>query len=104
TSVLPDGYIKDYGQPYDDGRGYGWVAIDSPAPLDLTANGRERNAVGDQRLDTFIYMQYGGNPADGNLTPGRWEFAVPNGTYDVKVAVGDPLDTRASTNRITVEG
>ena len=29
TAPVPAGYVADYGQPYSDSQGFGWVAIDS---------------------------------------------------------------------------
>ena len=43
---VPKGYIKDSGAVYTTTRGYGWNK-----PVDS----RERNSVGDQRLDTFVF-------------------------------------------------
>ncbi len=94
TSVpVPAGYLKDYGQPYgarsgaDQGTGlfYGWILQDDSSPLDLTLNGRDRNraAITDQRLDTFIHMQYGDitpQGTNGNLQPGRWRSPSPTGS------------------------
>jgi hypothetical protein len=100
-AAVPSGYVADSGAAFDAGRGYGWVAQGSSTPLSLVGNGRERNKVSDQRLDTLIHMQYSGS--NGVAVPGRWEYAVASGTYDVTVAVGDPsyID---SVHRLAVEG
>src|ERR1700712_1950668 len=42
TSTAPSGYTGDAGQPYSATRGYGWTTSGG-TPLDLTANGRQRN-------------------------------------------------------------
>lgn len=101
TVPVPSGYLRDFGQPYGErtgadqgsGQSYGWVEPRTHNPLDLTKNGRDRNRTGiEQRLDTVIHMQYGDiQPpgSNGNLEPGAWEIAVPDGTYDVTVSVGD---------------
>ena len=35
TGIVPEGYVRDYGQAFDATRGYGWVEIDSPtSPAD----------------------------------------------------------------------
>ena len=47
-------------------------------------------------------MQQSASSSGGTLTPGRWEHALANGTYDVTVAVGDPTATN-SVDRITAE-
>ncbi len=116
---VPAGYLKDVGQPYgprtdaDQGTGlfYGWILQDDSSPLDLTTNGRDRNRASiDQRLDTFIHMQYGDivpQGTSGNLQPGRWEIAVPDGLYEVDVSVGDQPGGGGiydSVHAINVEG
>jgi hypothetical protein len=101
-AAVPSGYVADSGGAFDAGRGFGWVAQNSSDPLSLVGNGRERNQVSDQRLDTLMHMQYTGT-SNGVATPGRWEYALPAGTYDVTVAVGDPGYTN-SVHRLAVEG
>jgi len=101
-AAVPSGFTADSGAAYDATRGSGWVRQDSLStssrvPFNATGYTRERNVVSDQRLDTLIGMQLPGQ------VPVAWEVALPAGSYDVTVAVGDPsyLD---STNRINVEG
>ena len=66
------GYARDYGQPFDATRGYGWVAQTSATPVSIVGNGRNRNLnLTDERLDTFVHMQLG--------TQARWETAIANG-------------------------
>ncbi|MDX6256616.1 MAG: hypothetical protein QOJ11_2950 [Frankiales bacterium] len=101
----PAGYTVDSGQAYTAARGYGWVNLADGNPQDLTANTRYSwNKT--QGYNTLIYMQTGGSAAGG-----RWEYAVPNGTYDVTVTAGDARSNDGvnyccldATNRITVEG
>ncbi|MGW7518607.1 Ig-like domain-containing protein [Streptomyces sp. NPDC054796] len=97
TTVPVTGHTLDYGQPYaartgphqGSGLTYGWVGMDSATPLDLTGNGRDRgSAEPDRLLATFMHMQLPAS-SPGVKTPGRWEIAVPDGTYAVTVAVGD---------------
>jgi glucose/arabinose dehydrogenase len=88
TTVTPSGYVGDYGQPYDSTRGYGWVDS-AGAPLSLVGNGRDRGVLSDKRLDTFVHMQLPAVAA-GVHTQGAWKASVPNGSYVVTVAVGDP--------------
>ncbi|MCA1656930.1 MAG: hypothetical protein LC713_04360, partial [Actinobacteria bacterium] len=97
---VPAGYTADVGAAYDDGRSYGWVAQSSSAPLSIVGNARDRNKVADQRLDTLMHMQYSGTA--GVAAPARWEYALPNGTYDVTVSVGDP-SFFDSTHRLAAE-
>ncbi|MBA3709023.1 MAG: carbohydrate-binding protein [Planctomycetes bacterium] len=77
SSAPVAGYAIDAGAPYGarNGLNYGWNAA---------CESRERNAVADQRIDTIVLMQASTNPN------ARWEIAVPNGTYSVHVACGDP--------------
>jgi N-acetylneuraminic acid mutarotase len=85
------GYLVDAGQKYGDrgnGLTYGWNAAN-------TGNARDRNRVADQRYDTLVQMQAG-----GSFT---WEFALPNGDYQVRVVAGDP-SFNDSVYKINVEG
>ena len=100
----PANYFADFGQPYaertgpdqGDGLSYGWVDPETGVPVDLANadNGAGRNRTstgqGDLRLATLIHMDYPVDD-DGSLRypRGSWEIAVPNGTYEVTVAVGD---------------
>ncbi|MEO5834277.1 MAG: hypothetical protein ABIR83_13030 [Nakamurella sp.] len=84
-SSTPAGSVGDIGQAYDATRGFGWTT-NSDVPLDMTANGRQRNANSDPRLDTLVMMQAG----SGQKTQGSWKAAIADGTYSVTVAVGDP--------------
>jgi fibronectin type 3 domain-containing protein len=105
------GYTVDTGQGYDTTRGYGWVGTGGSTPQDMTKNTRLRTRTGvEPRSNRLIHMQYGdvtgGSPANGNLASGAWEYAVPDGTYRVTVAVGDQMGTTAydSQHSIRVEG
>lgn len=100
VAAVPAGYARDYGQAYDDGRGFGWVAQDSGTPVSIVGNGRERSLVADQRLDTFIFMQHPGGAEPGIAVPARWEMAVTPGVYDVTVAVGDPDPAAIDSNHV----
>jgi glucose/arabinose dehydrogenase len=85
---VPSGYDADTGLVYGarpNGFSYGWN-------VDHSSYARDRNVNSDQRLDTLIHFHAGGS----------WEVAIPNGTYDVKIAVGDP--SNASTPVLKVEG
>ena len=109
TAAVPAGYTPDGGLPYNATRGFGWIREDSlsatHAGLDVSRNARDRNLVADQRLDTLIHMQYlPGGSGSGVTTPAAWEAAVPDGTYEVTVGVGDGAPYYDSTHRIRVEG
>src|SRR5262249_32931838 len=92
---VPAGYVADTGAVYGNrgnGYTYGWNA-------DNSANSRDRNAANspDQRYDTLNHMQKPSNP---NAV---WEIAVPNGSYRVRLVVGDPSNFD-SVYRVNVEG
>lgn len=91
-AAVPAGYVADTGLVFasrDNGFSYGW-------DLDNRGAARDRNATSssDQRYDTLTHTQ-----AYGSRT---WELAVPNGTYRVRVVVGDPSNTN-SVYRVNVE-
>ena len=100
----PHRYVNDSGAAYTATKGYGWISQSSSAPLSIVGNSRDRDAAkfADQRLDTFMCMQYAGS--GGVNQPARWQYALPVGTYDVTVSAGDASFTTGSTHRITAEG
>ena len=100
----PHRYVNDSGAAYTDTKGYGWISQSSSAPLSIVGNSRDRDAAkfADQRLDTFMCMQYAGS--GGVNQPARWQHALPVGTYDVTVSAGDASFTTGSTHRIAAEG
>ncbi|MEU4620757.1 Ig-like domain-containing protein [Actinoplanes sp. NPDC023801] len=109
ASPVPAGYRADTGAAFTATRGYGWVRQDSltgtRVPLDLTANTRDRARTGvEARLNTLIHLQYGdtGGTA-GTATPGAWEYALPDGTYQVTVSAGD-RPAYDSSHTVRVEG
>jgi hypothetical protein len=99
SAPVPAGYTADSGKAFDGTSG--WQTTGG-TPLDLTANTRDRNSSlsPSQLYDTIIHMQA---PAgSGSTTPGVWQYALENGTYDVTVAVGEASATN-SVNRIVAE-
>jgi glucose/arabinose dehydrogenase len=95
TAPVPAGYLRDSGATYGDrgnGQSYGWT-------IDHAAHTRDRNAAHspDQRYDTLTYMQR----ADPDA---RWELALANGTYRVRIAAGDPAYYGDNTMSIVAEG
>ena len=99
-SVIPNGYLSDFGLGYSASRGYGWVTPASlnnstSTPVNLSGVTRDRDTESDQRLDTLIHMQLS--------QPGAWEYALEDGSYEVTVSVGDPLYFDSS-HTINVEG
>jgi fibronectin type 3 domain-containing protein len=82
------GYIQDNGAAYGDrgsGLTYGWN-------VNHTDLARDRNKNTNQLLDTLVHMHAGAN----------WSIALANGTYNVKVSVGD--SQYATNNTIIVNG
>ncbi len=82
------GYLVDAGSAFgnrSNGQSYGWNVDHS----DVT---RDRGVNANQLLDTLCHFHAGGT----------WELALPNGTYNVLVSVGDP--SFASTHTLIAEG
>ncbi|MEE6273726.1 malectin domain-containing carbohydrate-binding protein [Georgenia sp. MJ206] len=98
TAVPASGFVLDYGQPFGartganqgEGLTYGWTNPDGN-PVSLVGNGRVRARAGiDPKLDSIIHMQYGDIVGTNGIDDeGTWELALPNGLYEVTVAVGD---------------
>ena len=110
TTSAPDGYIQDIGGEYNDGQGYGWITqesigSDSPTPINLSPNTRDRNLIQEDTFDSLIHLQYGDSFENENAvrTPAAWEYELANGEYTVTVAVGDPQFTD-SNHVINIEG
>lgn len=91
--------IADFGQPFGaDGNNYGWFNLATDLPADASAGLRARTTGGfNDAQRTFNHMQQPGEPEY------FWEYAVPNGTYEVTVSVGD-TQFFDSTNALLVEG
>jgi|GEM_PF-1647692 len=90
TAPVPDYHRADTGAKYGlraNGLTYGWSG-------DNAANTRQRSGSIDQRYLSFNHLQ-----KSGDL---KWEIAVPNGTYTVRVVAGDP-DYSDGTFKINVE-
>lgn len=88
------GYTADAGQPYSATRKFGWVNS-TGVPISLVGQGRDRNVIADERLDSFIHMQ--------KSPVGRWQLDIANGTYEVNVGLGEP-SFFDSNNVIRAEG
>jgi hypothetical protein len=104
SATAQAGYVGDYGQAFSDSTGSGWVDDRTGAPASLVGNGRARgsSASPDKRSDTFVQMQQTTAAYGGTATPGRWEYALANGTYTVSVGVGDATAVN-STHTIVAE-
>jgi hypothetical protein len=109
-AAVPEGFLPDFGQPYgpripgpgqESGLTYGWVHEGTTEPLNNVGQGRDRDMVSDQRIDTLVHME-GWDPAVGRVVPAAWEIAVPPGRYAASVSVGD--QALNSRNTINVEG
>ena len=93
---VPTGYVVDSGQLYGaqgNGYTYGW-----DVDITTTARDRNNNASPDQRYDTLVHFQLWPGPY-----PTKWEVALPNGQYEVRVVAGDPSYTN-SVYRLVAEG
>lgn len=111
----PMGWKRDIGQSFRTHTGiyqggdlvYGWKKKSDGSPLDLTANGRNRENPEDVLLASLIHMQAqdSWSSDEMNKTEGYWELKVLNGVYDITVAVGDGFDWKApERHTINVEG
>jgi hypothetical protein len=88
---VPAGYLPDTGEAFGergDGRSFGWLG-------GVNGDARDRAAHSDQRYDTFNHMQ--------KTAARTWEAAVPNGSYSVRLVMGDPRYAD-QTNHVFIEG
>ncbi|MCP9236425.1 malectin domain-containing carbohydrate-binding protein [Lewinella sp. JB7] len=97
TFTPPTGYVADVGAAYGiqaGGRSFGWIDPATGAPADnfISARGAGRGITQsssdeDKLLRSFaMFDQVDLNPR----APRDWEIAVPNGSYRVEIAAGDP--------------
>ncbi|MCE9609384.1 MAG: hypothetical protein K8R23_04060 [Chthoniobacter sp.] len=87
-STPPIGYFPDTGDTYGsrgNGLTYGWN-------ITHTTETRDRHDSVDRRLSTLCQLRSGG----------VWQLALPNGTYQVTVGIGD--GSNPSLHTINVEG
>ena len=90
TSPLPDQFVADSGTYYNEETGYGWTIV----PGSLQLNDRDNDNSEDQSYDTNI-----------TFTPtGTWELSLPNGEYQVTIAIGDPYLSETYYQHIQIEG
>lgn len=89
TAPTVSGYLVDSGLAYAtrDGQTYGWNRSN--------ATTRDRNRTTDQLADTCIHLQ-----KEAGLV---WELALPNGTYQVWLLMGDSAYID-QVNHLAVEG
>ena len=97
TFTPPAGYLADVGEAYGirpGGKVYGWINPDTKEPQDnlVSARGAGRGVTDvssdeDKLMRSFaMFDQVDLSPR----APRDWEIAVPNGSYRVEVAAGDP--------------
>jgi hypothetical protein len=87
SAAVPAGYVADTGLTFaaHDALSFGWN-------VDHTDVTRARGVNSNQLLDTLCQFHEGG----------MWELALPNGTYGVRISIGDPSITSVYT--LIVEG
>ncbi len=112
SGATPTGFdFSDNGDAYGDrgnGLTYGWRSVSNGQAFDGSVNARNRGS-GITPENTIMHMRYNECCATGNSgtqTPIYWEIAVPNGEYDVVVALGDSNNdnTTATVHAATAEG
>lgn len=86
AATTPTGYIADTGATYNATRTYGWLSTVTPVVRNLLVN---------DPSDTFVKKKNSSNPA-------VWQIDVANGTYRVRVGVGDAFTQ--GTHIVAVEG
>ncbi|PXF56579.1 MAG: hypothetical protein C4B58_12915 [Deltaproteobacteria bacterium] len=74
NAEVPEGFLPDSGYSYDEERGYGWNGRGRLHTYD-----RNSHRSPDQQHDTVMYI----------YLYQQWEMAVPDGTYEVTVSIGD---------------
>ncbi|KAA9083798.1 malectin domain-containing carbohydrate-binding protein, partial [Microbacterium radiodurans] len=107
AAPLSEGWTAETGGAFSAQRGYGWIDAATGQPVDRTVATRYRTAPvagiaypTDERLKTYSFLD---NSTQPTYTSGSWEYAVPNGTYEVGVSVGD-ANYVDSTHGVLVEG
>ena len=73
-SNIPEGFVLDDGAVYDPQRGYGW----------------------DRDVRNATHLRNHGNLLEAGVVavrrPATWRCAIPNGTYQLRIGVGDAVD------------
>ncbi|MEL6147992.1 MAG: choice-of-anchor D domain-containing protein, partial [Chloroflexota bacterium] len=105
----PTGYEADNGDAYgvrSNGETYGWRNADTDAPIDASGNARKRGSGSITLTNTLMHLRYNECCSGNGLNvPVYWEIALPNGTYNVTVSVGDSSnDTQPTVHILTAEG
>ena len=107
NAPVPEGYEVDSGRSFDETRGFGWRTVTAGARTRRQCG--DRNTLPDQVVDTFCHAQGRYTQVDGVWTfehiPAIWELAVPPGTNQVTVTMGESkFAFSAVVNTIDVEG
>ena len=107
NAPIPEGWSPDAGRPFDVDAGYGWRLPSGGVPERRQCG--DRNVLTDQVLDTFCHAQARYRRIDGSWlvtdAPAIWEAAVPNGTYEVTVTMGESRHrSKRVVNSAFVEG
>lgn len=87
---VPGNAIPDNGLSYSDKMGFGWTKF---PPSASATRDRDNPVSADQKYDTMIHV----SPS------AEWELALPEGTYDVTVCVGD-ASWASGTQAVQIEG
>jgi len=75
TAPIPAGYSADSGEVFSESRGYGWFGGTNSGQTRDANNPDSQNQAYDTHINVNEY--------------GKWEFTIPNGTYSVKIVIGD---------------
>lgn len=86
---VPSGFLLDSGESFSESRGYGWLSGTNQNQTRDRDNLDSQN----QAYDTLISVD----------TYGKWELILPNGTYLVKIVIGD-ASWPGGTSFIQAEG
>ncbi|MGB3798597.1 MAG: cadherin domain-containing protein, partial [Lewinella sp.] len=104
----PSNYLADVGAAYGNrgnGLEYGWIDPETRLPIDNTAQARGSDRGVTETSSDANKLLRSLNMLDrvNNNVPRDWEIALPNGTYQVELAAGDP-DYIDSRHTIRAEG
>lgn len=109
--VTPDGYVADTGAAYGargNGVSFGWVTEDSVA--DGTANGTTAAALPSGALSYHDAVANASNlqktlaDFEAGGTARAWELGLADGSYQVKVSIGDTSGALDNLYALNIEG
>ncbi|CAH0999302.1 hypothetical protein LEM8419_00600 [Neolewinella maritima] len=104
----PTDYLADVGLAYGsrgNEQSYGWINPTTRAPQDNTAQARgaARGITAGSSDEDKLLRSLNMFDKINSTVPAHWEIAVPNGTYQIELAAGDP-DFYDSRHTIRAEG